>query len=160
MQKFNFKIIFVILGVAVLLAACANPGRYNTQKGAAIGAGLGALVGQAIGRDTGSTLIGAGVGGLVGSILGNAEDQQAAQQRDVATQQQIDQAQTTQYNQPAPQPYYSAPAPEVEQGPPGRWVTVPGRWEGNRWIPPHREWRPIQPDPNQQKYYRRYHYYD
>ena len=165
MQKFNFKTNIAILSLAILLSACVNTGRYNTQKGAAIGAGIGAIAGQAIGRDTGSTLIGAGVGTLIGSILGNAEDQQADQFRDVSTQQQLNQAQNR-YTVPAPQqyqtpqPYYSAPAPEAEQAPPGRWITVPGRWQGNRWIPPHREWRPVQPEYSQQRHHRRYRHYD
>lgn len=166
MQKFNLKTIIAALSLAVLLSACVNTGRYNTQKGAAIGAGIGAIAGQVIGRDTGSTLIGAGVGTLIGSILGNAEDQQAAQLRDTSTQQQLNQAQN-QYTAPAPQAqydapqrHYSAPLPEAQEAPPGRWVTVPGRWQGNRWVPPHREWRPVQPDYAQQKHYRRYRHYD
>jgi hypothetical protein len=24
-------------------------------------------------------------------------------------------------------------------------VTIPGRWEGNRWVPAHQEWRPVHP---------------
>ena len=49
----------LILAVLVFLISCASahPGRYNTQRGAAIGAGLGALSGQLIGRNTKSTLI-------------------------------------------------------------------------------------------------------
>jgi uncharacterized protein YcfJ len=61
----------------VFLISCAStyPGHYNTQRGAAIGAGVGALSGQLIGRNTKSTLIGAGVGTLLGAIVGNAVDQ-------------------------------------------------------------------------------------
>jgi uncharacterized protein YcfJ len=70
------KAIFIIL-VLGLLISCAgrHSDRFNTQRGAAIGAGFGALAGQLIGRNTGSTLIGAGVGTLVGAIVGNAVDQ-------------------------------------------------------------------------------------
>jgi hypothetical protein len=44
----------------LLITACATvpEDRYNTQKGAAIGAGIGALLGQAIGRDAEGTLLG------------------------------------------------------------------------------------------------------
>ena len=68
----------VILTAIVFLISCAgsNPNRYNTQKGAAIGAGVGAITGQIIGRNTPSTLIGAGVGTLLGAIVGNAVDQE------------------------------------------------------------------------------------
>ena len=72
-------IVLMVLGMA--LAGCANTGRYNTQKGAAIGAGIGALVGQAMGRSTEATLIGAGAGTLLGSVFGNLEDQRAAEAR-------------------------------------------------------------------------------
>ena len=66
------------------LAACAStPGYYNTQRGAAIGAGIGALAGQAIGRDTEGTLLGAGIGTVAGAILGNAVDQDQLQSREV-----------------------------------------------------------------------------
>ena len=72
----------VILASIFLLAGCAGP--YNTQKGAAIGAGSGALLGQIIGRNTQSTLIGAGVGTLVGAIAGNAVDQSRQAAREAA----------------------------------------------------------------------------
>ena len=74
MKRFRYTI--GALTLIVLLISCGNPNRYNTQRGAAIGAGVGALAGQAIGRDTKSTLIGAGVGTLLGAILGNAVDQE------------------------------------------------------------------------------------
>jgi len=67
------------LFMLLFLSSCAttmSAERYNTQRGAAIGAGLGALLGQAIGRDTGGTLLGAGVGTLAGAIVGNAVDQE------------------------------------------------------------------------------------
>ena len=43
----------VILAALALLISCAtaHPDRYNTQRGAAIGAGIGALSGALIGRN-------------------------------------------------------------------------------------------------------------
>lgn len=83
------KNVFTILLVCFVLGgivSCANmpPDRYNTQKGAAIGAGVGAIMGQAIGRDTGGTLLGAGIGTLFGAIIGNAVDQSAQAAREAA----------------------------------------------------------------------------
>ncbi len=66
----------VVLAVTLLFISCGNPNRYNTQRGAAIGAGFGALAGQMIGKNTKGTLIGAGVGTLLGAIVGNAVDQE------------------------------------------------------------------------------------
>jgi hypothetical protein len=72
-------IVYLILfTVTTTLSACATAvprDRFNTQRGAAIGAGVGALAGQAIGRNTEATLIGAAAGTLLGAIFGNAEDQ-------------------------------------------------------------------------------------
>ena len=67
----------IILTMLVLFISCvtAHPGRYNTQRGAAIGAGIGALSGGLIGRNTRSAFIGAGVGTLLGAVVGNAVDQ-------------------------------------------------------------------------------------
>ena len=78
--------VMVMLATLALLTSCAGvyPDRYNTQRGAAIGAGAGALFGQAIGRNTEGTLIGAGVGTLLGAILGNAVDQQQLAVREAA----------------------------------------------------------------------------
>ena len=66
----------VVLAAILFLISCGNPNRYNTQRGAAIGAGFGALAGQMIGKNTKGTLIGAGVGTLLGAIVGNAVDQE------------------------------------------------------------------------------------
>lgn len=81
------KIISLLLvSILALTASCAGvpPDRYNTQKGAAVGAGVGALMGQAIGRDTGGTLLGAGIGTLLGAIVGNAADQSHQAAREAA----------------------------------------------------------------------------
>ncbi|MDJ0721373.1 MAG: glycine zipper domain-containing protein [Desulfobacterales bacterium] len=67
----------LLLALAVL-ASCTgrHSHHYNTQRGAAIGAGVGALSGHLLGRDGKATLIGAGVGTLLGAVVGNAVDQQ------------------------------------------------------------------------------------
>ncbi len=79
-------LIVLLLSLMFLSVSCATtqPDRYNTQRGAAIGAGIGALMGQAIGRDTEATLLGAGIGTLVGAIAGNAVDQEHQAARDAA----------------------------------------------------------------------------
>lgn len=76
----------IIISLIFLSISCATvpQDRYNTQKGAAIGAGIGALLGQAIGRDTEGTLLGAGIGTVVGAIAGNAVDQDHQAARDAA----------------------------------------------------------------------------
>ena len=71
----DFKSFLIILIALVLMLSCARPDRYNTQRGAAIGAGAGALAGGLIGGNNKSALIGAGVGTLIGAIIGNAADQ-------------------------------------------------------------------------------------
>jgi len=86
MKKRNTVFALVLLLLAVILGGCASDG-YNTQKGAAIGAGLGAIAGQLIGHDTASTLVGAGVGTLVGAVAGNAMDQHQKQQQAAGGQQ-------------------------------------------------------------------------
>jgi outer membrane lipoprotein SlyB len=75
-----------LLSVVFLSVSCATvpEDRYNTQKGAAIGAGIGALLGQAIGGDTEATLLGAGIGTVVGAVAGNAVDQDHQAARDAA----------------------------------------------------------------------------
>jgi len=128
---------FSILLMALFFIGCAGTGQYNTQRGAAIGAGLGAIAGQAIGQNTEATLIGTGVGTLLGTIIGNAQDQRAVQQS-------MSHPSYSQAPQEAPVRYV-APTPQERTDPPGKWVTVPGHWVGNRWIPEHQEWRPINP---------------
>jgi hypothetical protein len=79
---------FLALGLLLITISygCAgrNYDRYNTQRGAVIGAGVGALAGQAIGHNTEGTLIGAAVGTLLGAIAGNAVDQEYAASREAA----------------------------------------------------------------------------
>ena len=77
---------FVILTVFALFISCAtaHPDRFNTQRGAAIGAGIGALSGALIGRNGRGALIGAGVGTMLGAIVGNAVDQQHQIAREAA----------------------------------------------------------------------------
>lgn len=74
MKRIRYAV--VALAAILFLISCGNPNRYNTQRGAAIGAGFGALAGQMIGKNTKGTLIGAGVGTLLGAIVGNALDQE------------------------------------------------------------------------------------
>ena len=150
MKPLNITAVIVCTAlIAIGAVGCANPGRYGTQKGAAIGAGLGAITGQVLGRSTEATLIGTGVGALLGTIIGNYEDQRAEVTRD--TQETHYAQRLSHYRE---QPHisqqndtvrYGAPEPQVLTQPPGRWVTVPGRWVGNRWVPAHQEWRPFQP---------------
>ena len=55
MKRIRYAV--VALAAILFLISCGNPNRYNTQRGAAIGAGFGALAGQMIGRNTRGTLI-------------------------------------------------------------------------------------------------------
>ena len=77
---------FIITLLSSFAISCATVprDRYNTQKGAATGAGIGAIMGQAIGRDTEGTLLGAGIGTLLGAIVGNAVDQSHQASREAA----------------------------------------------------------------------------
>jgi hypothetical protein len=127
MKKRNTVFALVLLLLAVILGGCASDG-YNTQKGAAIGAGLGAIAGQVIGHDTTSTLIGAGVGTLVGAVAGNAMDQNVAKQQTAGGQ-----------------GAGVAVATPARQDPPGKWVEVPGSWQGGKWVPAHTVWVPVNP---------------
>lgn len=74
-MKKLFSITIAMVFVVTISSCAAPPDRYNTQKGAAIGAGFGALTGQIIGHSTRSTLLGAAVGGVLGSLVGNTVDQ-------------------------------------------------------------------------------------
>ncbi|OPY01465.1 MAG: hypothetical protein A4E60_01702 [Syntrophorhabdus sp. PtaB.Bin047] len=130
-MKRNVVAVAVLIIALVTLAGCASEG-YNMQKGAAIGAATGALAGQMIGRDTASTLIGAGAGTLVGAIGGNAVDQH------VTNQKRQGQGQT---GQAAAYPGGAGSS----QDPPGRWVQVPGQWQGGKWVPAHTVWVPVNP---------------
>ncbi len=137
------KLAIAALLIGLLAAGCANTGYYNTQKGALAGAGLGALAGQAIGRDTESTLLGAGVGAFMGAVVGNGMDQDAQRYRDS----QRNYAPEPSYYSSAPRRNY-APEPSYYSSAPrrshanGRWVNVPGHWEGPVWVPRHTVWRP------------------
>lgn len=84
MKNKIFSLLLTVLMFSVVSCADIPRDRYNTQKGAAVGAGVGAIMGQAIGRDTNSTLLGAGIGTLVGTIFGNAIDQQHQAAREAA----------------------------------------------------------------------------
>ncbi|MCX8022239.1 MAG: glycine zipper domain-containing protein [Syntrophorhabdaceae bacterium] len=130
------KRVFYILSflmVTVITVSCASTG-YNTQKGAAIGAGIGAIGGQIIGKNTASTLIGSAVGALGGAIAGNAIDQFETNQRMVNTDRQ------RQYT-----PSSTTTPLTGMDGPPGQWVEVPGQWVAGKWVPAHKAWVPINP---------------
>jgi hypothetical protein len=82
----KYQILFITTSLGFLLVSCATvpPDRYNTQKGAAIGAGAGALIGQAIGGNTESTLIGLAAGTIIGALVGNAVDRDIQAAKDAA----------------------------------------------------------------------------
>lgn len=82
----KFKTILILPVLLAVLGSCAHypPDRYNTQKGALIGAGAGALLGQAIGGNTAGTLIGLGAGTILGGLVGNAVDQDYQAAREAA----------------------------------------------------------------------------
>ena len=84
MKRYHFVTVALIL--SFLLVSCAHypADRYNTQVGAAVGAGTGALIGQAIGGNTESTLIGLAAGTILGALVGNAVDQDYEAARDAA----------------------------------------------------------------------------
>jgi len=120
----------LVLSMGFLIFSCASTG-YNTQKGAAIGAGVGALAGQAIGHNTAGTLIGAAAGALTGAVAGNAVDQDV-------TNQKIEAAQRS-------KAAYAAPKEGVSENPPGEWIEVSGQWIGGKWVPAHKTWVPVNP---------------
>jgi len=80
----KYQIILIILSFFLVSCATIPPDRYNTQKGAAIGAGTGALLGQAIGGNTEGTLIGLAAGTIIGALVGNAVDQDYQAAREAA----------------------------------------------------------------------------
>ncbi len=82
----HMKCIGILLLVSIVFVSCAHypPDRYNTQKGALVGAGAGALIGQAIGGNTAGTLIGLAAGTILGGLVGNAVDQDYQAARDAA----------------------------------------------------------------------------
>jgi hypothetical protein len=82
MRKYLLFVAIVILSIFVISCAHYPPDRYNTQRGALIGAGAGALLGQAIGRNTAGTLIGLAAGTILGGLVGNAMDQDYQAARD------------------------------------------------------------------------------
>lgn len=84
MKSKRMGIITLMLVVVISSCATVPKDRYNTQKGAAIGAGAGALIGQAIGRNTEGTLIGMAAGTVLGALVGNAIDQDHAAARAAA----------------------------------------------------------------------------
>ncbi|MDD3538385.1 MAG: YMGG-like glycine zipper-containing protein [Eubacteriales bacterium] len=131
-MKNVMAVLLVAAAAGFFFVSCASEG-YNTQKGAAIGAGLGAIAGQVIGHDTASTLIGAAVGTLVGGIGGNAVDQHVTNQRAGATQ------------QPGTTAYPSSSQVTPQDQPPGQWVEVPGQWIGGKWVRAHKVWVPVNP---------------
>lgn len=75
MKNYLFAVLILIFSFFLTSCATLSPDRYNTQKGAAIGAGAGALIGQAIGGNTEGTLIGMASGALLGALVGNSVDQ-------------------------------------------------------------------------------------
>jgi hypothetical protein len=119
----------LMLSVVLVTYGCATEG-YNTQKGAALGAMGGALAGQAIGHNTTGTLIGLAGGALAGAIAGNAVDQTRYRNQAAAV---------------PPPAAYNPPRPPSSEAPPGEWITVPGQWQGGKWVPSHRAWVPVNP---------------
>lgn len=85
-EKLKKYYLVILISVSFLIVSCAHypPDRYNTQVGAAVGAGAGALIGQAIGGNTESTLIGLAAGSILGALVGNAVDQDYQAVRDAA----------------------------------------------------------------------------
>ena len=84
MRKSCLGIILLISSAFLVSCAAIPADRYNTQKGALIGAGTGALVGQAIAGNTEGTLIGLAAGTILGALVGNSADQDYQAVRDAA----------------------------------------------------------------------------
>lgn len=139
MKRIAIVAVVLVMGLSVL--SCSSTG-YNTQKGAAIGAGLGAIAGQAIGRNTAGTLIGAAGGALAGAIVGNSVDQDESNRRLERIEQRHGAYATP---QPAPQPQAQMAPQGSTENPPGQWVMVPGQWVGGKWVPAHKVWTPVNP---------------
>jgi outer membrane protein OmpA-like peptidoglycan-associated protein len=77
------SLIWAVSAAAVLASGCAN--MTETQRGAAIGAGVGALAGAVIGGDTKGAAIGAGVGALGGYVWSRQmQDKKAAMEKATA----------------------------------------------------------------------------
>ena len=129
-MKKNMLVILMLMA-GLLTFSCSSTG-YNTQKGAAVGAGVGAIAGQIIGNNTAGTLIGAAVGALGGAVVGNAIDQDEMDRKMAASAAQRQSA--------APVASNEADAP-----PPGQWIQIPGQWVGGKWVPAHKAWVPINP---------------
>ncbi len=84
-MKRCIHLLIMIVSLTVMVSCAGRHSHYyNTQRGAAIGAGVGALSGHLLGRDGRATLIGAGVGTLLGAVVGNAVDQQHQIAREAA----------------------------------------------------------------------------
>jgi hypothetical protein len=126
--KMRRPALILIGAIALVTLSCATQ-RYNTQKSAAVGAGLGAIADQVIGRNTAGTLIGLAGGALAGAIVGNAVDQDEMNRRLEGTRHRR---------------AYATPEAEAE-APPGQWVQVPGRWVDGKWVPSHKVWVPVNP---------------
>jgi hypothetical protein len=84
MERYHKFILTIALSFLFTSCATVPYDRYNTQKGAAIGAGAGALIGQAVGGNTEGTLIGLAAGTILGALVGNAVDQDYEAARDAA----------------------------------------------------------------------------
>jgi hypothetical protein len=83
-MKSQIAILILVLSLSFFSCAHYPADRYNTQAGAATGAGVGALIGQAIGGNTQSTIIGLAAGTILGALVGNAVDQDYQAARDAA----------------------------------------------------------------------------
>ncbi|SPD74427.1 membrane hypothetical protein [uncultured Desulfobacterium sp.] len=84
MKRYQIAAVIIFLPLFLISCAIYPPERYNTRRGAFIGAGAGALIGQAIGGDTESTLIGLAAGTILGALVGNAVDQDYQAVKDAA----------------------------------------------------------------------------
>jgi len=126
-KRIGLSLLVIAIFVSFSLSSCASSG-YNTQKGAAIGAGIGAIAGQAIGRNTQATLTGTAAGALLGAIVGNAFDQDLIWNRVKEREAKAALSDTA-----------------YEECPPGKWVQVPGKWVGGKWVPSHKVWVPQDP---------------